>query len=413
MNRFLTLIIAIILSIGTLNSFAQRNCGTTNYQLYQISENPLLEQKIKKQEVEIQNWIKNAKASETEVVYIPIIFHVLYNSTTTNISDAQILSQMEILNIDYSRKNLDAINTPAMFATLAADARIQFCLAHQTPNGNWTDGITRTSTTKTTFNMPSNEAKYNSKGGVDAWDTDKYLNIWIVPEIIDGAIMGVLGYAQMPGGNSATDGIVIGYKFIGNIGTVSAPFNKGRTLTHEMGHYFNLYHIWGDDFGSCSGSDFVDDTPNQASKNFGCPTHPHISCSNNGDMFQNYMDYTNDTCMNLFTKGQRDRMLAALNTQRGDLLTSGVCHANYLKKDNDLEFNIFPNPANKQINIKINNTESINIQIIDISGREIFFKEFETNKISINTSELTNGIYFLKIKSNTQIGFKKFIIQQQ
>ena len=412
MNRFLTLIIAITLSIGTLNSFAQRNCGTTNYQLYQINENPLLKQKIKVQEIEIQNWIKNTKHSENEVVYVPVIFHVLYNSTTTNISDAQIQSQMEILNNDYSRRNLDTINTPDIFDTLAADIRIQFCFAHQTPDGDWTNGITRTPTTKTTFNMANDEAKFNSKGGVDAWDTDIYLNIWIVPEIIDGGISGILGYAQMPGGNSATDGVVAGYQFIGDIGTASAPFNKGRTLTHEIGHYFNLYHIWGDDFGSCSGSDYVDDTPNQASKNFGCPIHPHVSCSNNGDMFQNYMDYTNDTCMNLFTKGQRDRMLAALNTQRSDLLTSGMCQANYLKKDNNLEFNIFPNPANKQLNIRINNTEIINIQIIDVSGREIFNNQFETSLISINTSELTNGIYFLKIKSDTQIGFKKFIIQQ-
>ena len=412
MDRFFTIILAVFFLHGTLTGYTQRNCGTTNYQLYQINENPLLKEKIENQEVEIQKWLKNSKSSETEVVYIPIIFHVLYSNGITNISDAQIMSQMDILNDDYARKNLDTINTPDMFDTLAADTRIQFCLAHQTPDGDWTNGVTRKSTTKTTFNMSNNEAKFDSKGGIDAWDTDKYLNIWIVPEIIDGGISGILGYAQMPGGNSATDGVVVGYKFVGDIGTASIPFNKGRTLTHEIGHYFNLYHIWGDDFGSCSGSDFVYDTPNQASKNFGCPTHPHISCSNEGDMFQNYMDYTNDTCMNLFTLGQRDRMLAALNTQRTDLLTSGMCQANYLETTNNIEFSIFPNPASKEINIEINSNEQINIQIVDVSGRIVFFEEVEANSISINTSELTNGIYFLKIMSSTQIGFKKFIIQQ-
>ena len=412
MIKFYTLVLSFfIIAIGS-TSFAQRNCGTTDYTKHQLESNPSLANIYSKQEKAIRHWISNSKV-EVDVVYIPVIFHVLYNNNTTNISDAQIMSQIDILNRDYSRQNLDTSNTPDQFNNLGADIRIQFCPAHQTPDGNWTDGITRTSTTKTTFIMSANEAKFNSKGGVDAWNTEKYLNIWIVPEIINAGMTGILGYAQFPGGTKASDGVVVGYKYIGNIGTVHSPFNKGRTLTHEIGHYFSLYHIWGDDFGACTGSDHVNDTPNQASKNFGCPSHPHKSCNNDGDMFQNYMDYTNDACMNLFTLGQKDRMLAALNTSRTSLLTSGMCQANYISKQKDLLFKISPNPASSQLRLILaENSANTEITILDLTGKTVVKQISNENNITINTSELPSGIYFLKVKSDSKIGIKKFIIQQ-
>ena len=412
MNKSITIIISIVFLALYTQINAQRNCGTTNYLNYKLSENPMLKQKMNHIEKEINYWISNSKRTTEEIIYIPIVFHVLYNNSTTNISDAQIYSQIDILNDDYSRNNADTINTPLMFDSLGTDVRIRFCRAHQTPDGDWTIGITRTSTTKTTFNLSADEAKFDSKGGVDAWDTEKYLNIWIVPQIIDGGITGILGYAQMPGGNAATDGVVVGYKYIGNVGTATAPFDLGRTLTHEIGHYFNLYHIWGDDFGSCSGSDFVDDTPNQASKNFGCPTHPHVSCNNNGDMFQNYMDYTNDDCMNIFTIGQKERILAALNTQRATLITSGMCQANSINKPMELKFSISPNPASDIIMVRLSeNNDLTEIHILDMTGKTILTKTTNKKEISINTSELPSGIYFLKLQNNKKIGVQKFIIQ--
>ena len=412
MAKLYIFLISILILGSTLSVYSQRNCGTTNYTAHQVQEDSSLVQTFKDQELKIKHWIENSKGDD-EVIYIPVVFHVLYKNNITNISDAQIYSQIDILNTDYSRQNLDTTNTPTEFKILGADTRIQFCVAHQTPTGDWTDGITRTSTTKTTFDMSANEAKYDSKGGVDAWDTEKYLNIWIVPEIIDAGVTGILGYAQFPGGALATDGVVVGYNYIGNTGTASYPFDKGRTLTHEVGHYLNLYHIWGDDFGACSGTDQVNDTPNQASKNFGCPAHPHKSCSNDGDMFQNYMDYTNDACMNLFTIGQKDRMLAAINTSRADLKTSGVCQANYISNQTKIQFSISPNPANNYIKINLSEEgNSTEIQVLDITAK-VVIKEISNNKtIIINTSELPNGIYFLQLKSDTKTGIQKFIIQQ-
>ncbi len=413
MNKLITIFLTTLIILLSFSVYSQRTCGTTVYLNHQQSQNPLLKQQMKIQEKVIQEWIDNSKKSNEEIVYIPVIFHVLYNNSTTNINDQQIYSQIDILNDDYSRNNADSINTPAMFDSLAADIRIQFCVSHQTPDGDWTNGITRTSTTKSTFELSSDEAKFDSKGGIDAWDTEKYLNIWIVPEIVEGGMTNILGYAQMPGGSAATDGVVVGYNYIGNIGTVSSPFDKGRTLTHEIGHYFSLYHIWGDDFNACTGSDFVDDTPNQASNNFGCPTHPHASCSNNGDMFQNYMDYTDDDCMNLFTIGQKDRMLAALNTQRSTLITSGMCQAIYIDKANDLNFSISPNPASSTINIRLEEkSSSVDILITDVTGRIIMTATTNNNEIIINTSSFPNGIYFLQMKDNTKLGIQKFIIQQ-
>jgi hypothetical protein len=166
--------------------------------------------------------------------------------------------------------------------------------------------------------------KSSSTGGSNAWDRNKYLNIWVCD--ISG---GILGYAQFPGGSASTDGVVVDYQYFGTIGTATAPFNKGRTATHEVGHWLNLYHIWGDDGTGCTGSDLVSDTPNQADQNYGCPAFPQVSCSNgpNGDMFMNYMDYTDDACMFMFSTGQATRMQAlfAAGGARASLLTSNGC----------------------------------------------------------------------------------------
>jgi hypothetical protein len=244
----------------------------------------------------------------TGIVRIPVVVHVIYHNNTENISDAQIQSQIDVLNQDYRRQNTDASNTPTVFQSVAADTRIEFGLAVRDPDCNATNGITRTSTNETSFSA-NDDMKFTANGGHDAWPRDKYLNIWVCN--LSG---GLMGYAQFPGGPADTDGVVIDYTYFGNTGTVSAPYDLGRTATHEIGHWFNLLHIWGDDGIACTGTDEVSDTPNQAGYNVGCPTFPHISCSNgpNGDMFMNYMDYTDDACMNMFTNGQYQRMDACL-----------------------------------------------------------------------------------------------------
>jgi Pregnancy-associated plasma protein-A len=253
--------------------------------------------------------------ARTGVTVIPVVVHVVFNTAAQNISDAQIHSQITILNQDYRKTNSDVSKTPSVFAPLCGDARIEFQLASTDPSGNPTNGITRTSTTSTSF-ADDDKVKKASTGGADAWPAASYLNIWVCP--LGG---GLLGYAQFPGGPAATDGVVILHSGFGNTGTAAAPFNLGRSATHEIGHWLNLRHIWGDDGGGCSGDDFVADTPNCADHNFGKPAFPHITCSNgpNGDLFMNYMDYTDDDSMFMFTNGQIVRMQACLDGDRSTI----------------------------------------------------------------------------------------------
>jgi hypothetical protein len=266
----------------------------------------------------------SGKAKVAKVVKIPVVVHVVFASAIENISDAQVQSQIDVLNQDYRMKNADIGKIPAPFKALAADARIAFALATRDPNGSPTTGITRTQTTKQQFDSHQNDIKFTATGGHNAWPRDKYLNLWTAKSINDPQVGALLGYAQFPGGAAATDGVVISSDGFGTIGTVQTPFNLGRTATHEVGHWLNLLHIWGDDNGACTGSDNVPDTPNQADHNFNKPNFPHVTCNNgpNGDMFMNYMDYVDDDTMFMFTTGQVARIRAALNGPRASLLTS-------------------------------------------------------------------------------------------
>jgi len=249
------------------------------------------------------------------VARIPMVVHVVWNTAAQNISDAQIISQIDVLNRDFRATNPDGSTVPPVFAGLVADSRIEFYLATTDPSGNPTNGITRTSTNRASFS-DDDVVKSAATGGADPWPADRYLNIWVC--LLGG---GLLGYAQFPGGPADTDGVVITHTGFGTTGTAAAPFDLGRTATHEIGHYLNLFHIWGDDGSGCTGSDQVDDTPNQGGPNFGVPTFPHVSCNNgpNGDLFMNYMDYTDDRGMVMFTHGQAARMEACIDTARSQL----------------------------------------------------------------------------------------------
>lgn len=300
-----------------VSSFAQRNCGSMDYLAQQILENPQHQENLDQLERFTNNFILDHqnKALSGGVATIPVVVHVVYNTSSQNISLSQIQSQIDVLNDDFRRMNADAGNTPGDFVGVAADTDIEFCLID----------VTRTSTSVSSFGT-NNSVKSASSGGADAWDRDQYLNIWICN--IGG---GILGYAQFPGGAAATDGVVLDYRYVGTTGTATAPFHLGRTATHEVGHWLNLRHIWGD--GGCSVDDNVSDTPPAGGPNYtGSPcTYPGPnSCRPKGknggpddyDMFQNYMDYSDDGCMNLFTQGQKSRMWAALNGSRSSLLAA-------------------------------------------------------------------------------------------
>ena len=292
-------------------SFAQkaheghRECASMDNLEYRMQQDPTLEGRMAEIEAYTQNKIREMSQNriDGDVITIPVVVHIIYNTAQENISDAQIQSQIDVLNEDFRRLNSDADNTWSQ----AADVQIEFCLATIDESGNATNGITRKSSTRTSWG--TNDAmKSSAQGGTDAWDTSKYLNMWVCN--IGG---GILGYAQFPGGNPLTDGVVMSPQYFGSSakGTgfyLSAPFDLGRTTTHEVGHFLNLRHIWGD--GNCAFDDFVADTPTSDAPNFGCATG-HVSCGS-VDMVQNYMDYSNDGCMNLFTQGQADRMRVTL-----------------------------------------------------------------------------------------------------
>jgi hypothetical protein len=247
---------------------------------------------------------------------IQVVVHVVHRTKGEDISDAQVRSQIAALNRDYNLKNTDKSQVPAPFKSLMANPNIRFELAKKDPNGQTTNGITRTATTVDGFGI-DNAVKSAKTGGKDPWDTDRYLNMWVCA--LGG---GLLGYAQFPGGPKETDGVVMLHTAFGTRGSVRAPFNKGRTATHEVGHYLNLRHIWGD-MNDCTGNDQVADTPKAGGANFGKPKFPHLSCNNgpSGDMFMNYMDYVDDAAMVMFTEGQGARMNATLAGPRQKLLS--------------------------------------------------------------------------------------------
>lgn len=268
-----------------------------------------------------------------QIITIPVVVHVVYFEDEENISDAQIHSQIDIINEDFRRMNADRVNTPDIFKDVAADVEIEFCLATIDPNGYTTTGITRTKTYNDGFHIFSGEfdfVKFDATGGRDAWATDQYLNMWVADLPL------LLGYATFPETFSADEqGVVMTSTGFGNTGTAAAPFDLGRTATHEIGHYLNLRHIWGD--GECDVDDFVTDTPLASEPNYDglpCEFPGRNSCDEGPndlpDMFQNYMDYSDDGCMNMFTKGQKARMLALFEPggPRESLLYSNGCGQN-------------------------------------------------------------------------------------
>lgn len=272
---------------------------------------------------DLENFIQLQQAVQTRsTIDIPVVFHVVWNTAEENISDEQILSQLEVLNRDFRRTNNSAGLIPSLFQSLAADMELNFCLARRSPDGASTNGILRRQTSFPFMgDRIANGRKsvcYTAEGGSDAWDTGRYVNVWVARRQFFPA------EASFPGmGAAAEDGIIISPPFVGTTGSAASnqPYHLGRTLTHELGHYFNLYHLWGPgQTGSCTQSDEVADTPLQSRSYLGeCPTHPQISCGS-ADMFMNFMNYTDDACMAMFSNGQKNRVWAAIAAARPGLM---------------------------------------------------------------------------------------------
>ncbi|SMG48460.1 Por secretion system C-terminal sorting domain-containing protein [Marivirga sericea] len=312
MKELYLLLLSLFIS-GSVFSQApqQRKCAAQTLHDYQMDHDPLYKNRYKqiqrntKAFQEIQKSFRST--ASTTVREIPVYVHIIYdeNVPEQNLSNAQIESQIEVLNEDFRALNTDVADVPTEFESLVSDYQLIFTL----------EGISRKSSTVVEWDT-DNKMKSTATGGVDAITPETHLNIWVCK--ISGDI---LGYAQFPGGSLPTDGVVVGPNFFGssdydtdpsNPFYLSSPYDKGRTTTHEIGHYLNLRHIWGD--GGCSVDDGVGDTPLAADSNGGCPSYPSKSCAENteftSDMFMNYMDYTNDACMFMFSEGQKTRSYA-------------------------------------------------------------------------------------------------------
>ena len=403
----------VLFILMSSNISAQIKCAAVEGRNVNIQNDDTWEIEKSEMEKTISNWINEHRNSFhlRAVLTIPVVVHVIYNSPAENISEEQIISQIDVLNQDFRAMNDDLSTIPNDFQPLVADVEIEFCLAAVDPDGNATTGITRTFTNNNVGIGGTSSIHFSNQGGHDAWDPERYLNIWVAK-----FAGGIGGISSFPGiGPVAEDGVEINYIQFGTI-NVEPPYHLGRTLTHEIGHYLNLEHPWGPELNDCCADDFVDDTPETCETYIGeCPAHPVISCSM-PDMFMNFMFYSNDACLNMFTPGQKLRMLATLNTMRPDLIESQTCEfvATEEPKHN-LAIKISKNPVSGKLvfEIKKNGLIDGRVKIFDLKGNSILKSNLHfDDEQTIDLQGVVNGMYFLVVENQGRQVVRKFIVQK-
>ena len=378
------------------NVFGQRSCGTDQKMKEFFANNP--DALAKKQDLRNYLTTKNTNAKNTQtVVTIPVVVHVLYKNATQNISDAQIMSQLAVLNADFRRLNTDYSSiVPAAFQSFSADMELVFCLATKKSDGSPTTGIERKSVA-TSFNFANN---YYQSSGLLAWDPTKYLNIWVgdMPSPF-------LGWAYLPdAAGYPEDGLAIGYKYFGTTGAAEYPYNGGRTATHEIGHYFGLLHPWGEDGSLCGTLDNDDgcpDTPATNDPHYGGNVFPDNTntCipSANGAMFMNFMDYVTDEEMAFFTNDQKTIKTNTMAGPRASLLNSNAC--SFLSV-NDVEIvnsiNLFPNPTTQYISIASPLTKINEVEIFSSEGRLLKRAVVKNETDKIDVKDFLPGVYYVR-----------------
>ena len=402
---------------------AQRNCVTNEYWQSQLNNDMALRmryiqlQSNARTRSTISKKEQGSDVTDMPLITVPVVIHVLYNKEEQNISNAQIQSQLHILNNDFRKLNDDTAQIPAFFAPLAADCKVQFELAKADPEGRATTGIIRKKTDRLYWQQ-DDKMKFSASGGNDAWDSRYYLNIWVC-----NLTNSLLGYSTFPGAPPEKDGVVIRTDVFGAKGNNSSAYNKGRTTTHEVGHWLNLKHLWGD--ADC-GSDDVEDTPSQKTYSSGCSSFPKISAngcnqSPGGDMFMNFMDFSDDACLHMFTIGQRQRIhdLFAPSAPRESLLYSTALHEPWnngassepqINTGTEPHFTIFPNPSSAVLTLRFNDAKLLapkTYRIYDITGRLVLEGKNTGGTVSINA--LPVGVYIIKLQHDAQVLMAKFI----
>ena len=377
---------------------AQRTCGFDAIQ-EQISQHQNYDNYLLNKNLSYKKF-KQSKADT--VIRIPVVVHVIHRLSSENISTSQINSQLAVLNKDFRKLNADTTNAVSWSK---ADVKFEFILATKDPNGNPSNGITRTATTVDNI---CNTNQYFSL--VPAWNRDRYLNIWVCD--VGNNLLGFAWPPNAPNVSPQEDGVVIGSNYFGTTGTAKAPWNLGRTTTHEIGHFFDLLHPWGSDLSpSCNTDDLVSDTPNQNAPEYDCGSR--FSC-NSADQMSNFLQYVDDACMGNFTLGQKTRMRTALYTQR-DSLQFGALFEITSVSELSSTFNplIFPNPSNGTFQVKLpenTNLNQVEIEVIDLTGKLV---KCETKKgfngLVINFNSAPSGVYFVSVKNGEFSSTKKLV----
>lgn len=356
--------------------------------------------------------ILNAEYIETrndEILNIPVVFHIVYADDKVNPTDHDLFLSLELLNRDFSANNDDLDRVPDNFSNIVGKPNIQFCLAKKAPDGSPTNGIIRKKVDRYTDFYETNDGRimlfYDETGGSSTWNPEKYLNIYITSLEASN----VLGFATLPGSrlSRSEDGVCIDYKELQYFKTNSnGRAYLGRSLTHEVGHWLGLLHIWGDKYG-CFYDDGITDTPPQDRPYFGCPTNGY-SCEHN-NAFMNYMDYVNDQCMHFFTVGQVSRMRNILRTHRKAIINNDICNNTTIQEE---LFQINPNPFNEVIYItsSANDLGEAKLKIYDLTGRLLIEKSIIFGQgLPISTNDLNKGVYIALIESNNDTFTKKII----
>lgn len=410
----------VLIALGVMFSnptSAQHKCASHQHRMERAAQNPIYAQHLLNAESEFQKASSRSSFKRREdLITIPVVVHVVYNASEENVSEAQIQSQLDVLNADFQLLNDDKLSSTHAFFDDAANCEIEFCLAKTDPDGNPHSGITRTRTDSVNFAGVGNE-KFASEGGHDNWDPYRYLNIWVCNLDED---FGTLGYSSFPTDLKdypGEDGVVIHYRCFGTTGTAgTGDFQEndlGRTATHEVGHWLYLEHIWGDE--EC-GTDNVSDTPPQEWDNGGCPDFPRNAnnqCGSDGDgeMFMNYMDYVDDACMVMFTNGQRKRMRDAIATHRPKLLDNAACstvsiNGSILEKE--VQVNVYPNPTEGVFTLDIKGLENYkaDITIFSLLGETVYhssinMKNEDVSQV-VDLSSLAYGMYTLVLTNGNR-----------
>ncbi|MDF2450734.1 MAG: hypothetical protein K0S26_238 [Bacteroidota bacterium] len=439
MKKLLLTLCLGFLSIASSKAQTADKCATMPVYMEHM-QNPAIKASLMNAESAARNWLSNplnkanAVKKQSTIIVIPVVVHVVYKNTIQNIPDSQIVRQIQILNECFRRQNPNFAATTAMFDTIGADVEIQFCLAGIDPQGNPTTGIIRKSAPSSAsfdpiFNM--DKIKSSATNGDDPWPNDKYLNIWVGDMSFFGTAF-VLGYATFPGESPALDGVVIQSEYFG-YGTAAAPNNLGRTTVHEVGHYFGMRHIWADDdsgsSGQCDSTDFVDDTPNQAAKSQSDCNLAVNSCSNEAaywggidppDMVENYMDYSADGCMAMFTKGQKARMYSFLYTDpaRNSIMSSPAGCSTVGIKELYADFGnylfVYPNPTADilYINVTKITPSDLKCEIYGINGQVVKSMKQLDFQNTVDLTDLPNGIYVVKVYNSEVNAIKKITVSR-